>query len=199
LAGRHRVRVTVPGQVHDLMEGLHDGPMHSLRLFGDAVCRLDPIAPGEGLLQVGAASRQAHIVLKPHGRGENPDGLETPRLFGKPAPCGRACVAAVDDAMRAHQPHGGRATIQQSGLACCLTAVWVTHSRGWARCARASLGTYALAALAWMLRPRQLPGDALLVARVRVMLRSHGITSGPLILDATDTARAKAAKALAPL
>jgi hypothetical protein len=34
-------------------------------------------------------------------------------LFGKPAPFVSAFVAAVDDAIRAHQPHGGLSTIQQ--------------------------------------------------------------------------------------
>jgi len=69
----------------------------------------------------------------------------------------------------------------------------------WARFARASRGTYALAALAWMFRPSKLPWDALLVASVRGMLRHHGITAGHLIIDDTDNARSKSAKALAPL
>jgi hypothetical protein len=42
----HRVRVTVPGQVHDLMEGLHEGPINLLRWCGDEVCRLYQISPG---------------------------------------------------------------------------------------------------------------------------------------------------------
>ena len=46
LEGSHRVRVTVPGQVHDLMEGLNEGHIKRLRLFGDEVCRLYQIAPG---------------------------------------------------------------------------------------------------------------------------------------------------------
>ena len=90
-------------------------------------------------------------------------------------------------------------TIQQSGLAFCITAVLVTNSICWARFARASLGTYALAALSWMFRHSKRPWDALLVARVRVILRYHGITSGHLLIDDTDNARSKAAKALAHL
>ena len=110
-----------------------------------------------------------------------------------------ACGAAVDDALRAHPPHGGMSTIPQTWLACCVTAVVVTHSMCWARLARASLGPYALAALAWMLRHSQLPWDALRVASVRVMLRPHGITAGHRIIDDTDNARSQSAKALAPL
>jgi hypothetical protein len=120
-------------------------------------------------------------------------------LVGKPAPFVSAVVAAVDEAIRAPQPHGGLSTIPPLWLAFWITAVLVTHSMGWARFARASLGTYALAALAWMLRHRKRPWDARLVARVRVRLRSHGLTSGHLMLDDTDNARSKAAQALAPL
>jgi hypothetical protein len=43
-AGIHRVRVTVPGQVHDLMEGRHEGHIKSLRWCGEAVCRLYPMS-----------------------------------------------------------------------------------------------------------------------------------------------------------
>ena len=120
-------------------------------------------------------------------------------LFGKPAPFVSAFVAAVDDAIRAHQPHSGMSTIQQIWLAFCITAVLVTNSICWARFERASLGMYSLAALSWMFRHSKLPWDALLVASVRVILRSHGITSGHLMLDDTDNARSKAAKALAHL
>jgi len=120
-------------------------------------------------------------------------------LFGKPAPFVSAFVAAVDDAMRAHQPHGGMSAIQRAWLAFCVTAVLVTNSVCWARFERASLGTYSLAALSWMFRHSKLPWDALLVASVRVILRHHGITSGHLIIDDTDNARSKAAKALAHL
>ena len=120
-------------------------------------------------------------------------------LFSKPAPFVSAVVAAVDDAIRAHQPHGGMATLQQLWLAFCITAVVVTHSICWARFARASRGTYSLAALSWMFRHSKLPWDALLVASVRVILQSHGSTSGHLIIDDTDNVRSKAATALAHL
>ena len=120
-------------------------------------------------------------------------------LFGKPAPFVSAFVAAVDEAIRAHQPHDGMSTIQQLWLAFCITAVLVTNSICWARFERASLGTYSLAALSWMFRHSKLPWDALLVASVRVILRYHGITSGHLMIDDTDNARSKAAKALAHL
>ena len=71
-------------------------------------------------------------------------------IIGKPAPFVRAFVEAVDAAIRAHQPSHGMSAIQRTWLAFCVTAVLVTNSICWARFARASLGTYSLAALSWI-------------------------------------------------
>ena len=120
-------------------------------------------------------------------------------LMEKPAPFVSAFVAAVDEALRAHQPSCGRSAMQRTWLAFCVTAVLVTNSICWARFERASLGTYSLAALSWMFRHSKLPWDALLVASVRVILRYHGLTSGSLVIDDTDNQRSKSAKALAQL
>jgi len=46
LEGIHRVRVTVQGQGHDLMEGLNEVQIKILRLFGEEVCRLYQISSG---------------------------------------------------------------------------------------------------------------------------------------------------------
>jgi transposase len=46
LEGIHRVRVTVQGTVHDLIEGLNEVQMKILRLFGEEVCQLYQISPG---------------------------------------------------------------------------------------------------------------------------------------------------------
>jgi hypothetical protein len=69
----------------------------------------------------------------------------------------------------------------------------------WARFARASLGTYSLAALSWRLRHRKMPWDELLVASVRVLLRHYGLTCGSLVIDESDNKRSKSAKTLAHL
>jgi len=42
----HRVRVTVHGEFHDLIEGLNAVTRQVLHLFGERVCRLYQIAPG---------------------------------------------------------------------------------------------------------------------------------------------------------
>jgi transposase len=45
LEGIHRVRATLQGQVHELIEGLNDVQIKILRLFGEQVCCLYQIAP----------------------------------------------------------------------------------------------------------------------------------------------------------
>src|SRR5207248_9385299 len=93
----------------------------------------------------------------------------------------------------------GMSAMQRAWLAFCVTAVVVTNSICWARFARASLGTYSLAALSWMFRHSKIPWDDLLVASVRVILRHHGLTSGSLVIDDTDNPRSKSAQTLAHL
>src|SRR6476469_4115282 len=125
--------------------------------------------------------------------------MGTAMVLEKPAPFVSAFVDAVDEAIRAQSPSHGMSAIQRTWLAFCVTAVLVTNSICWARCERASLGTYSLAALTWMFRHSKIPWDQLLVASVRVILRYHGLTSGSLVIDDTDNPRSKSAKALAHL
>jgi hypothetical protein len=102
-------------------------------------------------------------------------------ILAKPAPFVSAFVEAIDDALREQHPSHPMSATQRAWLAFCVTAVLVTNSICWARFERASLGTYALAALSWMFRHSKMPWDHLLVASVRVILRHHGITSGTLV------------------
>jgi hypothetical protein len=127
------------------------------------------------------------------------NGLETLMVIGKPAPFVRAFVDAVDAAMRMHQPHHALSGTQRTWLAFCITAVLGTNAICWARFERASLGAYAMAALAWMFRHSKIPRDHLLGASVRVIVRHHGLTSGSLVIDDPDHPRSKSAKALAYL
>src|SRR5215813_12303922 len=120
-------------------------------------------------------------------------------LIGKPLPFVSAFVDAIDEAISKHSPSQGMSVLQRAWLSFCLTAILVTNSICWARFARASLGTYGLAALSWMFRHSKIPWDQLLVASVRVILRHHGITSGSLVVDDTDNPRSKSAKTLAYL
>lgn len=144
-------------------------------------------------------SCQAKIV--PHALWSDGrlDSLETSMVLEKPAPFVRAFVEVVDEAIREHHPSHGLSAMQRTWVAFCVTAVLVTNSICWARFERASLGTYALAALSWMFRHSKIPWESLLVASVRVILRQYGITSGSLVLDDTDNQRSKSAKTLAHL
>jgi transposase len=45
LEGTHRVRVTIQGELHDLIEGLKEVTRQIPRLFGERVCRLYHIVP----------------------------------------------------------------------------------------------------------------------------------------------------------
>jgi hypothetical protein len=125
--------------------------------------------------------------------------MEIAMVIGTPAPFVSAFVDAVDEALREQNPSAGMSTMQRAWLAFCVTAVLITNSICWARFARASLGTYALAALSWMFRHSKIPWELLLVASMRVILRQYGMTSGSLVIDDTDNHRSTSAKTLAHL
>src|SRR6059036_2524641 len=125
--------------------------------------------------------------------------MGTAMVLEKPAPFVSAFVDAVDEAIRAQSPSHGMSAMQRTWLAFCVTAVVVTNSICWARFARASLGTYSLAALSWMFRHSKIPWDALLVASVGVILRHYGLTWGSLVIDDSDNQRSQSAKTLAHL
>ena len=120
--------------------------------------------------------------------------LGTARGLEKPAPFVSALVDAVDEAIRAQSPSHSMSAMQRAWRAFCVTAVLVTNAICWARFARASLGSSALAALSWMVRHSKMPWDALLVARVRVILRHYGLHAGSLVMDDTDNQRSKSAQ-----
>jgi DDE superfamily endonuclease len=118
-------------------------------------------------------------------------------VIGKPLLFVTAFVSAINAAMEEHHPGRGLSALQRTWLAFCVTAILVTNSVCWARFERAGLGTYSLAGLSWMFRHAKIPWELLLVASVRMLLRHYGITHGCLVIDDTDTQRAKAAKKIA--
>src|SRR6059036_1036821 len=105
--------------------------------------------------------------------------MGTAMVLEKPAPFVSAFVDAVDEAIRAQSPSHGMSAMQRTWLAFCVTAVRVTNSICWARFERASLGTYALAALSWMFRHSKMPWDQLLVASVRVLFGTMASPGAP--------------------
>ena len=127
------------------------------------------------------------------------DIMGTAMVIAKPLPFVSAFIEVIDEAIRAHHPRHGLSAIQRAWLAFCLTAILVTNSVCWARFARASLGTYSLAALSWMFRQSKIPWEWLLVASVRGLLRCYDLTRGCLVVDDTDKRRSKSAKNIAYL
>src|ERR1700675_1174018 len=125
--------------------------------------------------------------------------MGTTMVIGKPFPFVRAFVDAVDEALVAHSPGQRMSALHRTWLAFCVTAILVTHSICGARFDRASLGAYSLAALSWMFRHATIPWEHLLVASVRVIFASYGITGGSLVIDDTDKQRCKVATTLAHL
>jgi hypothetical protein len=120
-------------------------------------------------------------------------------VISKPLPFVTAFVETIDAVIRDQHPGQGLSALQRTWLAFCVTAILVTNSSCWARFERASLGTYSLAALAWMLRHAKIPWEHLLVASVRSILKAYGITGGTWVIDDTDKKRSKAATTLAHL
>src|SRR5262245_26166649 len=96
--------------------------------------------------------------------------MGTVMVIAQPAPFVSAFIDAVDQAIREQSPSHGMSAMQRAWLAFCVTAVLVTNSICWARFARASVGTYSLAALSRMFRHSKIPWDELLVASVRIIL-----------------------------
>jgi hypothetical protein len=78
-------------------------------------------------------------------------------VIAKPVPFISAFVEAIAEVIDQHRPGQGLSALQRAWLAFCLTAILVTNSVCWARFARASLGTYSLAALSWMFRQSKIP------------------------------------------
>ena len=66
--------------------------------------------------------------------------MEIAMVIGTPAPLVSAFVDAVDEAIGEQNPSAGMSTMPRAWLAFGVTAVLITNSMGWARCARASLG-----------------------------------------------------------
>ena len=119
-------------------------------------------------------------------------------LIRQPLPFVQAFVAALDEALRAHDRAGrGLSRLQQRWLSFCLMAIMITNSLCWARFERVGLGRYSQAALSWVFCRAKLPWEGLFALSVRVILRRYGITGGTLVADDSDRARSKVTRRIA--
>jgi len=103
-------------------------------------------------------------------------------------------VEDLNNKLEKHQP-GARLTLtQRTWLSFCLTGILMVNAVCWAKLERASLGNYKLSALSWMFRKSKISWEYLLIASVRLILKSYGITGGILVLDESDRSRSKNTK-----
>ena len=113
-------------------------------------------------------------------------------LIREPLPFVKEFIAALNTALKAHQPvDSGLSLAQRSWLGFCLMGILITNAVCWAQFERAGLGQYSLAALSWMFRHSKIPWERLLQGSVEVLLRRYGITAGCLGLDDSDKRRSK--------
>ena len=119
-------------------------------------------------------------------------------LFNRPLDFVSGFIDDLDKALRKATPEGlGLSKCQRCWLGVCVMGVIVTNSLCWRRFARAYVGRYAASALCWMFLHAAIAWDNLLAASVEVVLQSHGITEGTLLLDDTDKRRSKRTKRIA--
>ena len=119
-------------------------------------------------------------------------------LIHQPLPFVQEFVAALDEALRAHDGAGrGLSRLQQRRLSFCLMAIVITNSLCWARFERVGLGRYSQAALSWVFCRAKLPWEWLLALSVRVILHRYGITGGTLVADDSDRERSKVTRRIA--
>ncbi len=113
-------------------------------------------------------------------------------LISEPLPFVKEFIAALNAALKAHQPLGlGLSLTQRSWLGFCLMGILLTNTVCWAQFEPASLGRYSVAALSWMFRHAKIPWELLLQRSVEVLLQRYGITEGSLGLDDSDKRRSK--------
>jgi hypothetical protein len=119
-------------------------------------------------------------------------------LISEPLPFVKEFIAMLNAALKAHRPLGpGLSLGQRSWLGFCLMGILITNTVCWAKCERASLGRYSLAALSWMFRHAKIPWELLLQLSVQAILERYGITEGCLCLDDSEKRRSKVTKTIA--
>ena len=105
----------------------------------------------------------------------------------------------IDDAIKKHTGESvGLTSTQQRWLSFCLMSILLTNSVCWTRFEQISLGGYKFSALSWMFRNAKFKSWKLLFhMSVRIILESHGIEYGTLVLDDSDKKRSKKTKRIA--
>ena len=117
--------------------------------------------------------------------------MDRPMLITTPLPFVQEFVAELHEALGKYRPGAGLSRLQRLWLSFCLMGILISNTVCWAKCERASLGHYSLAALSWMFRKAKIPWEFLLQMSVQVILQTYGITQGSLVVDDSDKKRCK--------
>jgi len=117
-------------------------------------------------------------------------------LIAQPLPFIVTFVTRLERALRNVNPQAYLSVRQKGFIAFCIYATCLTNSICWAKFERASLGSYTVGALSWMLRQSKIPWDQLLTASVQAICQTYGITEGIGVVDELDHQRSKRTKRL---
>lgn len=111
-------------------------------------------------------------------------------IFNRPSSFIAQFISSIDESLRQNTGKG-LSKAQCCWLGFCVMGVFVTNSICWARFARACLGRYSPASLCQFFVRAPIAWENLLHASVTVVLRTHGVTEGTLVIDDTDKKRSK--------
>ena len=103
-------------------------------------------------------------------------------------------VNEIDKSIKSLNHQAKLSNAQKTWLSFCLTGILLTNGICWAKFQRCFLGKYTNQALSWMFRQGKIDWNLLLIASVKQILLSYGITEGQLVLDEVDRARCKSTK-----
>ena len=117
-------------------------------------------------------------------------------LIAQPLPFIVTFVTRLERALRNVDPQAYLSTRQKGFIAFCIYATCLTNSICWAAFERASLGTYTVRALSWMLRQSKIPWEHLLTASIQTICETYGLSEGIGVVDELDHQRSKRTKRL---
>lgn len=106
--------------------------------------------------------------------------------IGDPLPFITEFVESINVAIREYDENRRLSSTQRYRISFCIMAIIMTDTVCRAAFERAGLGTYALAALSWMLRHSKIPWEFLLCSSISHILKGYGITEGTLALDDSE-------------
>ena len=115
-------------------------------------------------------------------------------FISEPLPFVKSYIDELSRAIKQYDSNLRLTRIQESWLAFCIMAIFITRTVCWAKFERACLGKRSMAAISWMFRKSKIPWEMLLIASTIYIITRFGISHGSLAIDETDKKRSKSAK-----